>query len=351
MAGIMSDFSQLFSIAAVDNRLTERLKDKLNQLAKPPGSLGRVEEVAIRIGLMQNTLTPRADKALLMVFAGDHGLNAENVSPYPSAVTVAMVKTFLAGRATANAFARGVSADMCVVDAGIAEDLPDHKDLIKASVRRGSRNALHEAALTANEVTQALKVGADLARNVASKGYDILALGEMGIGNSASAALVMHRLTGLPIEKCVGRGAGHDDKGLAHKLQVLTRVASRSSAREPIEVLSEFGGCEIAMIAGAVLGAASQRRIIMVDGFICTAAALAAIRINPIATAYCLFSHQSAEGGHRMMLEALGVEALLNLDMRLGEGTGALLAIPLVRSAARLLSDVAPLSDVLQGNI
>ena len=337
-------------IPTLDPALEAACRAKVDGLAKPPGSLGRMEDVAVSIGAARGVMTP-VDNALLMIFAGDHGLTEDGVSRYPSAVTPLMVQTFLAGRASANAFAAAVDVVVQVVDAGVAADLPAHANLLPAKIRKGTRNAAREAALTLDEVDAALMRGIALGQDAIKGGHEILAVGEMGIGNTASAALVMHRLTGIALDKCVGRGAGHDDAGLAHKLAVLGRAAARTSVTTPREVLAEFGGLEIAMMAGAIIGAASQRGIVMVDGFICTAAALAAARMVPGILRFCVFAHCSAEAGHRLMLENLGVVPLLDLGLRLGEGTGALLAIPLVRAASRLLSDVASLDDVLGGKV
>jgi nicotinate-nucleotide--dimethylbenzimidazole phosphoribosyltransferase len=222
------------TIVPVDAALGVKLRAAVDGLAKPPGSLGHMEDLAVRLGLIQGTLKPSVTRARLMVFAGDHGLTAEGVSRYPAAVTAAMVETFLAGKASANAFARAVDAEMKVIDAGIAQEFPARTGLVQAAVRRGTRSALDEAALTADEVHTALARGQALAGEAAAEGVDILAMGEMGIGNTASAALIMHRLTGIPLERCVGRGAGHDDAGLAHKLSVLSRCAARTSVAEPL---------------------------------------------------------------------------------------------------------------------
>nr|WP_295112140.1 nicotinate-nucleotide--dimethylbenzimidazole phosphoribosyltransferase [uncultured Caulobacter sp.] len=337
-------------VIAVDHARAAALRAMIDGKAKPLGALGQVEDLAVQLGLIAET-PPAFEKALLLVFAGDHGLTAEGVSSYPSAVTQAMVATFLAGKASANAFAAAIGAALRVVDAGVDAELPAHPALLDRKVRRGSRNAAVEPALTDGEVAEALRRGARIARDTVAEGFQILALGEMGIGNTASAALIMHRLAPAPLAQCVGRGAGHDDDGLARKLAVLERAASRSDATDPAEVLAQFGGLEIAMMAGAILGAASARVPVLVDGFIGSAAALAAIRLAPAARDYCIFCHRSAEQGHRRMLEALEVEPLLDLGLRLGEGTGALLALPIVRAASRLLSDVASLDDVLNGRI
>ncbi|MBO9545151.1 nicotinate-nucleotide--dimethylbenzimidazole phosphoribosyltransferase [Caulobacter sp.] len=338
------------TVTPVDKTRAAALRATIDGKAKPLGALGRVEDLAVQLGLIAET-PPTFDKALLLVFAGDHGLTAEGVSPYPSAVTQAMVATFLSGKASANAFATAIGAALRVVDAGVDAELPAHQALLAEKVRRGTRNAAVEAALTEADVADALERGARIAREAVEEGFEILALGEMGIGNTASAALIMHRLAPAPLAECVGRGAGHDDEGLARKLAVLERAAARSDATDPAQVLAQFGGLEIVMMAGAILGAASAKVPVLVDGFIGSAAALAAIRLEPAARDYCIFCHRSAEQGHRRMLEALEVEPLLDLGLRLGEGTGALLALPIVRAASRLLSDVASLDDVLNGRI
>jgi nicotinate-nucleotide--dimethylbenzimidazole phosphoribosyltransferase len=315
--------------------------------AKPPGSLGLIELLAIRLGLIQNRLDPRIEKAMLYVFAGDHGLTEEGVSAYPSSVTAAMMGVFLQESACINVFARAVGVEVQLVDAGVAADLPAHPRLIAAKIRRGTRNAAREPALTRDETIEALLRGITLAKDAAAEGVSVIALGEMGIGNSASSALIMHRLLPAPLSECVGLGAGHDAAGLARKRAALERAAARSSASAPLDVVAEFGGCEIAMMAGAVLGAASVRCAVLVDGFISTAAAIAAIRMQPAARDYCIFAHCSAEQGHKLMLETLDAVPLLDLGLRLGEGTGAALAVPLLRAAAALLTDVADLADVL----
>lgn len=319
--------------------------------AKPLGALGKIEDLAVRLALIAGRPNPSYERALLLVFAGDHGLTESGVSAYPSAVTVAMVATLLAGRASANAFAGAVGAQVKVVDAGVAADLAPHPLLIDAKVRQGTRNAALGSAMTAQEVESALAHGAAIARRARDDGFDILALGEMGIGNSASAALLLHRLGPAPLADSIGAGAGHDAEGMARKRAVLETAAARTAVTDPLEVLAQFGGLEIAMIAGAILGAASARLPVLVDGFIVSAAALVAIRLDPACADYCIFAHRSAERGHQVMLTALAAEPLLDLDLRLGEGTGALLALPLVRAAAGLLTQVASLDDVLAGRL
>ena len=327
------------------------MRARIDGKAKPPGSLGRIEDLAVRLGMIAHPAAPKAGKAVLLVFAGDHGLTEEGVSQYPSAVTVAMVKTYLAGRASANAFAAASDVGIRVVDAGVVAELPAHPNLIGAKVRMGTANAAREPAMTMQETHDALGKGCALAIAEIAAGADIIALGEMGIGNTASSALLVHRLAPAPLDECIGVGAGQDDSGMARKRAAIAKAAARSQASSPLDVLREFGGLEIAMMAGAVLGAASERRPVVIDGFISSTAALVAIRLCPAARNYCVLAHRSAEKGHDILLAAFGTKPLLDLGLRLGEGTGALLAVPLVRAAARLMTDVANLSDVLAGNI
>lgn len=338
-------------IAPLDPALSALMRARIDGKAKPQDSLGRIEDLAVQLGMIAHPDDPRGDSAVLMIFAGDHGLNDEGVSQYPSAVTAAMVKTYLAGRASANAFASACHVTMRIVDAGVAADLAAHPDLIDARIRRGTANAALEPAMTMQQARDALAKGCALTIEAIDAGADIIALGEMGIGNTASSALLVHRLAPAPLDDCIGVGAGQDDPGMARKRAAIAKAAARSDATSPLDVLREFGGLEIAMMAGAVLGAASRRRPVVIDGFICSAAALVAIRLCPTARDYCIFAHRSAEKGHDIVLAALHAKPLLDLGMRLGEGTGAILAVPLVRAAARLLTDVADLSDVLAGSI
>jgi len=339
------------SMPPIDPTLAAALQVKVDGLAKPPGALGRLEALAVRIGLIQNRLDPRMDRIRAYVFAADHGLNAEGVSAYPSAVTAAMVATFLAGRASVNALAGATGVEVRVVDAGVDADLAPHPLLIDAKVRRGTRNAAHEDAMTMAEVEAALAAGLTLADAAADEGIDALIPGEMGIGNTASAALLMHRLAPAPLDDCIGVGAGHDPAGLDRKRLVLARAAARTDASDPLAVLAAFGGLEIAMMTGFILGGAARRRVIIVDGFISSVAALAAIRLIPAVSDYCVFAHASAERGHARLLQAMDAVPLLQLNMRLGEGTGGVLAAPIVRAAAAILAGVASLDDVLSGRL
>jgi nicotinate-nucleotide--dimethylbenzimidazole phosphoribosyltransferase len=331
----------------LDAALAAELRALIDGKAKPPGALGRLEDLAVQLGTVQGRLDPRADEAAVLLFAGDHGLTEEGVSSYPSAVTTAMVRLILDGRASINALARAAGARVQVIDVGVAAELAPHPDLTCAKVRAGTRNAAREPAMTAAECAAALDCGAEAARAAIAAGADLVALGEMGIGNTASASLILHRLGPAPLQDCVGLGAGHDAEGLARKGQALAKAAARCGAIEAFEVLCEFGGLEIAAMAGAALAAAAARRVVVVDGFIASAAALCAIRLRPELTDFCVFAHASAERGHRLLLQRLGARPLLELDMRLGEGTGAALALPILRAAANMAREVASLAEVL----
>jgi nicotinate-nucleotide--dimethylbenzimidazole phosphoribosyltransferase len=343
--------SGLPDIPPIDAALAPVLQAKLDGLAKPPGSLGALERLALRLGLIQGRLDPRIERIACYVFAGDHGLNAQGVSAYPSAVTAAMVATFLAGRASVNALARACGVEVSVVDAGVDAALARHPALIDAKVRRGTRDASVEPAMTATEARLALDRGSALAVEAAKGGIDALALGEMGIGNTASATLLMHRLAPAPLSDCIGLGAGHTPEGLARKTAALTAAAARTPTCEPFETLCEFGGFEIAMMAGAAIGAASMRTAVLVDGFISSAAAMVAVRLRPAVRDYVIFTHAGAERGHKALLQAMDADTLLDLGLRLGEGSGAVLAAPMIRAAARLISETAALEDVLAGRL
>jgi nicotinate-nucleotide--dimethylbenzimidazole phosphoribosyltransferase len=338
-------------VQSFDRGLESVVRGCIDGKAKPPGSLGRLEELAVQLGMMWHPLSPRAGRAVLLIFAGDHGLTAEGVSQYPAEVTSAMVRTFLAGRACANAVAAAAQVDIQIVDAGVAGALPIHPKLLAAKLGAGTRNAAREPAMSPEQASAALSRGCEIAVSAIGNGADIVAIGEMGIGNTASSALITHRLAPAPLEQCIGNGAGQDEQGLERKRAALVQAARRTDASSPFEVLVEFGGFEIAMMAGAIIGSASQKRPVLVDGFIASAAALVAIRMSPAARDYCVFAHRSAERGHGILLDALNANPLLDLGLRLGEGTGSVLAVPLVRAAARLLTDVASLSDVLSGAV
>lgn len=326
-----------------DDKMTHALQAALNGKAKPVGSLGRIEDIALQIGLITGSLKPDLGRAALIVFAGDHGLTAEGVTAYPSDVTALVAQMVLDGKAGANIAARSVGADVMLVDAGMKSALPAHPALIERRIGGGTANSLHGPVMSVAQCEAALAAGGEIAADYAARGYGIFALGEIGIGNTSAAALLAHALTGLPLEALTGPGAGTPPGGIEHKLAVLKRVAARAKADNPYAALAEFAGFEMAMLTGAILGAARAGKLVLIDGCIATACATAAFAIEPSVKANCIFAHRSGEPGHGPMLDHLGVRPLLDLGMRLGEGTGAALAIPLVRMAEALLRDMADL--------
>lgn len=325
-----------------DQTLAAKVQSHIDIKTKPPGSLGQIEALALQMAVAQKTETPSADPACLLLFAGDHGLVEEGVSAWPSEVTAQMVLNFLAGGAAANVFARSNGIDIQVVDAGVVGDLPDHPDLIRGNIRKGTRNALKEDALTHDETIAALAFGEKLAGEKVKAGAKVIALGEMGIGNTSSATLLAHAIEGIDLETLTGPGAGLDGDGVARKLEVLKKTAARKPGKlEAMEALAAFGGLEIAMMAGALIGAAKADSIVLVDGFIASSAALVALRMHPDLQGNVVFAHKSKEPGHASMLAAMNASPLIDLDLRLGEGSGALLAFPLLRNACAMLNEMA----------
>ena len=321
--------------------LNEQLKHKIDFKTKPIGSLGLLEELALQIGQIQNTLTPELKNPTLLVFAADHGLTDEGVSPYPKEVTWQMVMNFVAGGAAINVFCRQNRINLKVVDAGVDFDFPADAPIIDAKIARGSRNMRNEPAMTAEECAAAIQKGRELAKLEVSGGCNIIGFGEMGIGNTSASSLLMHRFMNIPIEKCTGSGTGMYGEQLTHKMLILKEVSEKYDPKTPEETLADFGGLEIAMMVGAMLDARDQQMILLIDGFIATAAALTAIRINPEVRENCVFCHSSDEQGHKLMLEHLNARPMLQLNLRLGEGTGAALALPLVQAAVSFLSEMA----------
>jgi nicotinate-nucleotide--dimethylbenzimidazole phosphoribosyltransferase len=331
-----------YEIQRVSHALQQELRLKIDNKTKPLGALGRLEEIALRVGLIQNTLSPRLQRPVLMVFAADHGIAEEGVSPYPQSVTQQMVLNFLQGGAASNVFARQHTIAMCVIDAGVNHDFDAHPALISAKIGRGTQSFLREPAMTLEQCQQAIEAGASLAREQLAKGTNVFAFGEMGIGNTSSAAALMSVLLGIPVGQCVGRGAGLDDAGLQRKRVIIERaIAKHAVADNVLGTLATFGGFEIAMIVGAMLSAAAARAVILIDGFIVSSALLVASRLDRAVLDYCIFTHQSDELGHARLLQHFEASALMHLDMRLGEGTGAVVAYPLLVSAVNFLNEMA----------
>ncbi len=311
----------------------------LDSKTKPVGSLGRIEGLAAQLAKIQNTLLPIIANCQLTIFAGDHGMAAAGVSAYPQDVTRQMVSNFLAGGAAANVFARTLGVDVQVVDCGVAGEPMDHPALLSLRIGAGTANAINGPAMTGDERDQALANG----RVIGAKGdHHAACFGEMGIGNTSSASLMAAKILGFPVGALVGRGTGLDGDGLQKKQALLETAAGRTPEKLHADTaLMEYGGFEIVTMAGAMLGAAEAGKIVIVDGFIATAAALCARDIVPGCERSFVYAHRSAEAGHACVLDALDAKPLLDLDMRLGEGTGALLAWPLIQAAAAMLRDMA----------
>lgn len=331
-----------------NNELRQQLQQIVDQKTKPLGALGRLETLAVQLGLIQGTTTPHIEQPQIRVFAADHGLTKHGTSAYPSAVTAQMVVNFLQGGAAINVLARQHHMELKVVDAGVDADFAnspfkDHAQLLDYKVRHGSRDALTEPAMTAEECLAALENGMDVVKNMAG---NLLIVGEMGIGNTSAASLLLAKLGDIPLDECIGRGTGLDDAGLKHKASILTQILARhSEAQTPFDILAALGGLEIAMMAGALMQAASEHRILLIDGFIASSALLAAERLAPGVAQYAVFAHHSVEPGHTHLLKLLNAEPLLNMGMRLGEGSGAALAYPLLQSACAIINEMASFND------
>ncbi len=335
-----------FVIPPLTSTLTAALQSKIDQLTKPQGSLGQLESLALQVGRCQNSLTPSLNKPCILIFAGDHGIVEAGVSAYPQAVTAQMVANFLAGGAAISVFARQHGIELWVVDAGVNADLDSHPKLIAAKIGKGTQNFLTASAMTDEECDQAMQAGADQVRRQHQNGCNCIGFGEMGIGNTSSAALLMHCLTNLSLVRCVGRGTGLDNGQLQQKLTVLQRVLNRHKGiTEPLSVLATFGGFEIVMMVGAYLKAAELGMLILVDGFIASTALLVANKLYPHVQDYCVFSHVSSERGHQALLHQFNAKPLLNLELRLGEGSGIALAYPLVQSAVLFLNEMATFAE------
>lgn len=331
------------AIAPISTEIKTTLQQVINNKTKPLASLGALEAVALQVGQIQNSVTPTLNRPVALVFAGDHGIVEEGVSPYPQTVTAQMVLNFLSGGAAINVFAKQHDVVLRVIDSGVNFDFKHASQLVHAKIALGTQNFLHNPAMTIIQCEQALTLGGALVKKEVDAGTNILAFGEMGIGNTSSASCLMSLLCDLPISKCVGRGTGLNDTGLMKKTKILRRALAKHQLNNtnPKQILATFGGFEIAMMVGAMLAAAQQKAVVLVDGFIATSALLVAAKMQPNVLQYCIFCHCSDESGHQQMLDYLKVKPLLNLGLRLGEGTGAVLAYPLVQSAINFLNEMA----------
>ena len=334
-----------FSIRPVGHELDAALQHKIDNKTKPLGSLGQLERIALKVGRIQNTLSPRFTQPHMLIFAGDHGAAKAGISAYPQDVSWQMVENYLRGGAGANVFSRLNGMAMVVIDAGVAHDFGERDGLIDAKIApTGTRNYLVEPAMTREQCATALARGAGFAREAIASGCNVLGLGEKGIGNTGSASLITHLLTGAPLVECVGRGTGLDDAGLAHKRALMQQAIDRAQLppdADVMTILTEFGGFEIVMMVGAYLAAAEAGVTLLGDGVIATSALLAAARIEPRVLDYVIFCHKSAEAGHAVQLRALDADTLLDLGMRLGEGTGAMVAYPILCAALAFMNEMA----------
>ena len=333
---------QTFQITKVLTEISAEIQHKIDFKTKPTGALGMLEKLALQIALIQQNSSPSLLNPHLVVFAADHGLAREGVSKYPSEVTHQMVLNFVTGGAAINVFSKQNGFNLQVVDAGVLGDFPPTLPIIHQKIAYGTKSSLHESAMTLSEVEKCIESGAKVVQDIFEKGCNVIGFGEMGIGNTSSASLLMSKICDIPLIDCVGRGTGVDDEGLKHKISVLANVLNKHQEDESmLQTLANLGGFEIAQMVGAILQAAEKQMVILVDGFIATSAFLVAYTLEPNVLDYAIFCHQSDESGHKRMLEYLNVEAILKLNLRLGEGTGCALAYPIIQAAVNFLNEMA----------
>lgn len=336
-----------FNISAPDKKIEPALIEKIDFLTKPKGSLGKLETLARRIGLIQQSLSPRLEKPHNILFAADHGIIEEGVSVSPKDVTWQQLAHFSHGGAGINFLCDQHGFKLVLVDAGVDYDIPSGHGIIDRKIRRSTRNFLHQPAMTPEEFERALESGAEMVEMVRNDGCNVVSFGEMGSGNTSSSSMWMHFFTGIPLADCVGAGAGLDTPGIRHKLDVLSRAAANYSGDgSPESIMAWFGGYEMVMAVGGMLKAAELGMVIIVDGFIMTSCILAASKLYPEVLEYAVFGHQGDESGHKRMLEALGADPILHLGLRLGEGSGAVCAYPIIDSAVRMINEMDDFASV-----
>ena len=325
-----------------------RAKERLDNLTKPKGSLGVLEEIAARVVAIREEERPSVNKKEVFVFAGDHEVVSEGVSAYPQEVTGLMVKNLLNGGAGINVLARSAGAKVSIIDIGMKEDIPNAQGLIKKNVGRGAHNIAKGPAMTVEEAEKAINVGIEMAETAFSQRTTMIATGEMGIGNTTPSSALLSALLPADVIDVTGRGTGLDEEGLRNKVKVIKKAleANKSSMNDPISTLAAVGGLEIAGICGLCLGGAAHRMIVVVDGFISSAGALVATRINPTVKDYLFFSHQSTETGHRIFFEKERIRPVLDLELRLGEGTGAALVMNIIEDALKIYNEMATFQEV-----
>ncbi len=335
------------SIPPIDVSAQNAARARQDQLTKPAGSLGQLEDLSVQLAAITGQLNPLLTRKAVVVMAGDHGVAHEGVSAYPAEVTPQMVSNFLHGGAAINVLARQAGAHVIVVDVGVNADFDPVPGLKRRKVARGTQNMVRGPAMTRTQAEEAIAVGLDIVEEEFAKGLDVIATGDMGIGNTTPSAAICAVLTGLPVAQVTGRGTGVDDAGLQHKVAMIERAldVNRPDRSDPLDVLSKVGGLEIAGLTGVIIGGAAHRVPVVIDGFISGAAALIAAALVPEVKPYLIAAHQSVEIGHRAMLEHLGLRPLLNLNLRLGEGTGAALAFHLIEAAVRILNEMATFDE------
>ena len=333
-----------FAIQSVDQTIKPKIQAKIDNLNKPKGSLGRLEELAMQICLIQQSLEPSLAHPCHLLLGGDHGIEREGVSVSPRCVTWQQMINFTHGGGGVNMFCHQHGFKLRIVDVGVDYDLSGVDGIIDRKIARGTRNFLHEPAMTSDEFDRAIEIGSDLVDDCISEGCRVLCIGEMGIANTSPSSIWMHLFTGIPLDECIGAGAGLDAPGIRHKYEVLSNALANYQAttphQSPITHIRHFGGFEMTAAIGAMLKAAEKHLVILVDGFIMTACALAAVKLYPAAQDYMIFTHCGDESGHKRLLDAMGASALLHLGLRLGEGTGALCAFPIVDSAVRMMNEM-----------
>ncbi len=331
-----------FRIERPDEALRPLLQQKIDNLTKPKGSLGQLERIALRVGMIQQTLTPELRVPQNLLFAADHGIVDEGISLSPKEITWQQTLHFVRSGGTGIGFlCRQHGFWLKVIDAGVDFDFPAGCGIIDRKIRKGTSNYLHGAAMTAEELDRCLDVGAEMVDRAIEEGSNILSFGEMGITNTSSSSIWMHFFTGIPLEECIGAGSGLDGEGIRHKCDVLRRAVARYAGDgSPADLIRWFGGFEMAMAVGGMLRAAERKITILVDGFIMSACMLAASKLHPEVSDYALFGHVGDEQGHRRLLEAMHAEPILHLGLRLGEGSGAVCAYPIVESAVRMLDEM-----------
>lgn len=338
-----------FKITSPNEALRPKIQEKTDNLNKPKGSLGRLEELAMQVCMIQQTLSPSLAHPCHLLLGGDHGIEREGVSVSPREVTWQQMINFTHGGGGVNMFCRQHGFKLRIVDVGVDYDLSQTPGIIDRKIASGTRNFLYEAAMTEEQFEQAIAIGSDLVDDCIAEGCRILCIGEMGIANTSPSSIWMHLFCNIPLQQCIGAGAGLNDAGIRHKYEVLSKAVERftslSLQTSPLTPLYYFGGFEMVAAIGAMLRAAEQHLMVLVDGFIMTACALAAIQLEPRSQDFMVFTHCGDESGHKLMLDAVNAKPLLNLGLRLGEGTGALCAFPIIDSAVRMINEMNNFKD------